>query len=610
MKGQRLSSVLVLVVLSVGLHHHELVDAFVVSSRVRKAVGAPMTTTTTLHAAANSYLQGLSAGKGHPTSEKTKNAQDYLQSLESLNHVEGSVGTHEKAAAYLECSTATLYGAAAVDKTKNRSNVATSDMRQIVKSSKTQLETPQVGESTFTATRPRPSTTKGDALTTTYPVTKKKKMDAREYLESLASSSTDGGYISGAQTVMKSLDSPMTSLPNAEANLYHPTHQSPEATTRQKSSRSQDYLQSLELFDTEIKADTQKATAYLDCTIAALYSAAKNTDTSTLKTDSAASTGTFEETQKVTVMDTKKDTTTVHLTSKSTDTGQCTVSPIKSTVEADNVERLSEEFDLVAKGILQEDGTRVEDEVETTAVDALPGIYTTITEDMARRVTMAADFVMEKSPTEMLDYITKELSVGELTDLVAGGLVSLGEVFVVAFSVLVQVVSGQDLSDLVSGAQKAVKNVVATSVASLSNRAKEIGDMEVSKVTQSMIELLASIWKALFRMLNAVVEIVAGKNVNEIGDTAAQSIEKQTNEVLATVNDLSDKSLQELATMLTEFEAQAAEVVVATTTAAVESIGADLGALTGLKAKAGEFGVTPSGQSKTSNNENVAAQGA
>ena len=56
-----------------------------------------------------------------------------------------------------------------------------------------------------------------------------------------------------------------------------------------------------------------------------------------------------------------------------------------------------------------------------------------------------------------------------------------------ALGIVIQVISGENLNDLVKGAQKAGKSVIATSVSSLSAIGGEIGDMEVSEVVEITI---------------------------------------------------------------------------------------------------------------------------
>eukprot|EP00977_Amphora_coffeiformis_P024733 scaffold16756_cov148-Amphora_coffeaeformis.AAC.1 len=557
-------------------------DAFAVPSPLQQRVP----TTTSLSAATNPYLQSLSETRS--STSKAESTKDYLKSL--------TITTVDVDA---ETPTSTHYSSTKENKNSPptaTTNPAKEHTRDYLKSLaclsiETKSETHKAPVCFESTTGSRPT-----SFTLSVTTTATKTFGSGEYLKSLEICDLERKL--EERKGAKIVDSTTAHLYNAGKDdaVSTPT------TIVAKKSSSQDYLKSLARFDAEIKAETKKAASYLDCTTAALYSAAKAGNVSAQSaTGGASGIAVNKETSKKMQSDTANDAMATNVNTMLTEEVEFSISSpsTPSVIATDDVQRLTVEADFFSSGILEEDDTAVLQDNFVTAKD-FPGIYTTITEDMLRRVAMAADFVLEKQPLDTLNGVVKELSVGDLTDRLTRGLVNLGEVFVMALGIVVQVASGKDLNDLVKGAQKAAKNAIATSVTSLSVTVKEIGEMEVSEVLQSMIRLVVTISNALFRMLNAVVEIVTGKSVKEIRDAAAQSIEAQTGEILATVDALSEKSLHELASMLAEFELQTAGAVLKTTTATMEYMGANLEVLTGLKKKAAEF---------EDNTKNTAVQG-
>jgi len=522
-------------------------------------------TTTHLTALANPYLQSLS--KTHPRARvsKIETTSDYLNSL--------STSTVDAADENL---TSTYCSTAKENKRMKYSSIGTNT--ETLNSSVCFRSTTENRSNVFTFSAPP-----------THIATVTKMFGSDEYLNRLQ----EIGNVENVSREQRGV----RSLHYSTATLYDARKSDTMSTPARslsvaKKSNTQDYLSSLARFDDEIKAETKKTAAYLDCTTAALYSAANIWDVYTQSTTDAAS-HTFlnRDTSQEVGINIENDVTVTSFSSKLFDEAGYSIPSTLSTMAVTyRTHTLSEEGSFLLEDIVlcQKDESLVFDSNFATNGD-FPKVYATITEDMARRIAMAADFVMEKHPLETLSHIANELSVGELSDRATRCLLNLGEAFVMALGIVLHGVSGKNFNDLVEGAQKAARNAITTSVASLSVAVQEVGQMEVSEVLQSMITLVVTISSALFRMLNAVVEIVAGKSINDIAGAVSQSIEAQISEMLATVDGLSDKSLHELNCMLVEFESQAIDVVLKTCTATMVSMGANLEVLSGLKMKALEL---------------------
>ena len=181
-----------------------------------------------------------------------------------------------------------------------------------------------------------------------------------------------------------------------------------------------------------------------------------------------------------------------------------------------------------------------------------------------------------ESTKETLKLVTKEMSVAELSDRVAKGLLNLGELAVAVLNIVVEAVSGQSVVSVAKSAQETATDAIAEAVATVVVMAEKFGEMPVAQVLQTTLNLVVTISRVLFRIFNTIVEMVTGKNVKELGQVAARNFEQQTSKILeaasANADDLSRKTLHELIVMLGQFELETAEIIMKTATKAVESV--------------------------------------
>ena len=182
--------------------------------------------------------------------------------------------------------------------------------------------------------------------------------------------------------------------------------------------------------------------------------------------------------------------------------------------------------------------------------------------------------------TESVAYVANEMSVKEVADRVAKGLVKLGELVVKVLDIVLEATSGKSLASVAKSTQVAVTEAIAGTVSSIENAANDIGKMAVADVLQNTVGLIATISRVLFRIINGAIEIVSGKNVAEWGQTATKSLEKEASAILESASsvatDLSKKSLYELIVMVGKFELQVAESVMKTASKAIGSIDSNL----------------------------------
>ena len=165
-----------------------------------------------------------------------------------------------------------------------------------------------------------------------------------------------------------------------------------------------------------------------------------------------------------------------------------------------------------------------------------------------------------------------DMSVSELSERIAQGFFSLGELVVTALNLVAESVSGKSLTVAAKSAQEAATEAIAGAVASVMTTVQKIGDFSVADVLQSMVELIILISRVVFKIFAGAIEIVSGKSVGQMGQALTDSFEKEAKALAATKSELSEKSLYDLVVVLGKFELEAAEAVMATATNAVRSL--------------------------------------
>jgi hypothetical protein len=193
-------------------------------------------------------------------------------------------------------------------------------------------------------------------------------------------------------------------------------------------------------------------------------------------------------------------------------------------------------------------------------------------------------------PSTTTDNISKEtqqlaqsmdMTIRELSERIAQGFFSLGELVVTALNLVAESVGNKSLSVSAKSAQEAATDAIASAVASVMTMVQKVGDVSVADVLQSMVELVLLISRVMFRIFNGALEILSGKSVKQIGQAVTNSFENEAQSLTANKDEFSEKSLYDLVVMLGKFELEAAEAVMATASNVVQSL--EVGVLHGPK---------------------------
>ena len=191
-----------------------------------------------------------------------------------------------------------------------------------------------------------------------------------------------------------------------------------------------------------------------------------------------------------------------------------------------------------------------------------------------------------ESTQKGLRTVTTDLSISQVAEGMAHGLVNLGKTIVMVLNIIIEAISGESLADVVQKAQTAATDVAVSAAASIIRTIHQIGEMTISEALTSIANLVIMVTTVLYRIFSGIVELITGRNVGEWGVMAAQSLEKEASHVMAaassTATDLSHKSLTELVAMMGHFEQQATQTVMTTAHQVLESVDASSMALASL----------------------------
>jgi len=160
------------------------------------------------------------------------------------------------------------------------------------------------------------------------------------------------------------------------------------------------------------------------------------------------------------------------------------------------------------------------------------------------------------SVTRTLDAVA-DTSVYELAQNVVTGLQAVGNFLFDVLETLLETTTGTTLAEVLTRAQASVAGVVDTAVQNALDTFKGIGQMNISDAAESLVALVTMVAKVLFALLSVIVKTTSGKGINEWALTASGMVEQKasalTAQASATAADLSQKSLNELSTMVVGF---------------------------------------------------------
>jgi hypothetical protein len=124
-------------------------------------------------------------------------------------------------------------------------------------------------------------------------------------------------------------------------------------------------------------------------------------------------------------------------------------------------------------------------------------------------------------------------------------------------NIVLETFSGKTLPEVIQSAQTSVNGVVGGAVQAVQATVNEIGEKSVAEVFRSFVALVIAVVKVLFLILTTVVKAVSGKSVSEWAVDAnayiAQEASKLTAKAGAAATNLAEKSLSELAAMMSSF---------------------------------------------------------
>lgn len=150
-----------------------------------------------------------------------------------------------------------------------------------------------------------------------------------------------------------------------------------------------------------------------------------------------------------------------------------------------------------------------------------------------------------------------EKSLEELGNSVTNALKLLGNVLVSIFNALVETVSGKSLLDVVKMAQVSVQHTIDGAVQSVGATITDIGNLSVKEAAQSFVALIVFVSKLLFTILNAVVKVTSGHELNDWAIATSRVLQEQatflTTKASAATIELSHKSLIELSRLVGDF---------------------------------------------------------
>lgn len=176
--------------------------------------------------------------------------------------------------------------------------------------------------------------------------------------------------------------------------------------------------------------------------------------------------------------------------------------------------------------------------------------------------------------------VTNDLSVSELAERMAQGVVQLGKMIVTILNIIVEAITGETVADLVAQAQTAVADLTSSAVSSVVETLRGIGEMSVADFLTSVAKLVVLVTTVLYRIFSGIVEVVSGKNIGEWGAMAVKAVEQQADQVLLAAGhaaaDLSHKSITELVAMLGNLEQHVTHSVMVAATQMVDTADASM----------------------------------
>ena len=163
---------------------------------------------------------------------------------------------------------------------------------------------------------------------------------------------------------------------------------------------------------------------------------------------------------------------------------------------------------------------------------------------------------------------TQDISVGDVLLTVADGIQFVGKT---ALHILENVAADPTVSAILNSATKAVTGVVGSAIASVTSRATqvetEVSRMTVEQVLTVVVQILTVVAKILLSIVTATITVLSGRSPVEWTQLATQSIQYETNQLLAqashTISDISHATIADLTASIGHFSHDVAAVLAA-----------------------------------------------
>ena len=163
---------------------------------------------------------------------------------------------------------------------------------------------------------------------------------------------------------------------------------------------------------------------------------------------------------------------------------------------------------------------------------------------------------------------TQDTTIGDVLLTVADGIQFVGKT---ALHILENVASDPTVSAILNSATKAVTGVVGSAIASVTSRATqvetEVSRMTVEQVLSIVVQILTVVAKILLSIVTATITVLSGRSPVEWTQLANQSIQYETNQLLAqashTISDISHATIADLTASIGHFSHDVAAVLAA-----------------------------------------------